>query len=301
MILNFKYITRVNLPIAILLSAVALGGWIPDFLSGSTQIGALVATMLLTLVNGWGMMYLLYTTSITRYREPLPVVLYLWATVAFPELHPLWDAQLAVLTLIFTVIILHYCYHKTDSQEQVFLATGLLLIGSLCVPELVWYIPLLWAALIFQQALSIRSLLASWVAIGCFALYYAIAYYFMAEWPLYTIPMPAIPQIMSDSTLLITLITVAVALLMGLYFSGHLLWRLYRESNRMRFMVILHIILLIAGAVWALMPAGDWNGLSLLIYPFAMLATLFFQQKESVFRSIVFLLLMALYITAYIL
>lgn len=288
---RLKYVSQLGTPTAILLSGVAVAAWVMEMMAPDAPVARLVATLLLVLLNGLCLMRLLYHSGITHYMENLPVVLYLWINTVFSPMHALWQSQIAILLLMVVVLFLHESYHDTSSQEKTMLGTLLILISSLFLHEFVWLIPIFWGALVYQQALTVRSFMASLIAIAFFSFYYAIACYSIDSVPAYQLIRPTEWFFRSSEISLVSMVEGVAVMILGLFFSFHLLWRLYREGNRTRFFICLYIAFLLLGGILTGLFSYDESGLSLMLYAFSLLATLYFQQKESTLRGVIFLLL----------
>ena len=174
-----------SLPTAIILMVVAVAMWIPDFIAAAdmgatacrwlylpvtidTETNAILivaVTLLLTLLNALLLMSLLYTAGATRERSLLPLVVYVFLTSAITELHYLPSFQVALIFISLMLALLYKVYRQPFATEEVFLATLLLLIGSMFAPDFLWLILFIWIGLVSERAMSMRSLLASLIAI----------------------------------------------------------------------------------------------------------------------------------------
>lgn len=289
-----KYITQLGTLSAVVLTVLALLMWIPDFSHADNNYGVIVATLGLTILNGLGLTLLFYESGVTRFLQALPFILYLVVFSSFHGFHTYWQAQLAILLLQPTILFLQHSHLNAKSQETAFISSIFLLVASLFLPAVVWFIPLYWVGLIYQQAFSIRTFLASVLAIAVFAIYYAIAYYFVDWVPEYAIIRPVSFIINMENGGLEYLIYACVVIAVSIFLSANVLWRLHRENNRTRFMAVLFGNMLIGTSVLTLIPVVGSNNLPLLLFVCVALAELYFHQQQSTFRGIIFVVLLVL-------
>ena len=170
-------ISRIPLPMAVVLSVGVMCGWIPDFLQPDADFLALSLTMVCTLLNAFFLLYLTCTAALTRRRDLLPLWLYLLTVTAFPEIHAAWRLQVAVLMMTAAVSILLRAYREEDTAHDSFLVTSLIVIASLFVPQAVFAVPMVWLAYILLRAMRFRTFLASLISMATFAVYIALAVY----------------------------------------------------------------------------------------------------------------------------
>lgn len=287
-----KYLPRLGPLTAILLSVVALALWIPEFLTADADTTALGLTMALVMINGVCLMLMFYFTNVTRYREPLSLVLYLWFVTAFPELHTAWQPQLAVLLFTPVVVILQRTRLNPQSQEMVFIATLLILLASFLLPMMLGLIPVLWLALVYQQSLSLRSFLASWVAIMLLVVYLVLGHIYFA------VPLPWSIRLAAMPIALSTWITLAVAVLLAVVILGQVLWRIHKENNHTRFVVALSVLIFLVGGIATLIPSFGLLSCLPMLYAATWMAAIYFWQRDSTFRGVFFLLLLILCLVA---
>lgn len=289
-----KYITHLGSLTAILLSALALLSWIPDFLRPDRDILTILTTMILVVLNGVAAMMMFYRTNITRYREPLTIVLYIWFSSAFPAIHSDWKLQLALLLITPIIYLLQQTRQNPQAQELAFVSTLLLLLASMLMPPLVWLVPVIWISLIYQQALTLRSFLATLIAICLVAVYGAVCYWYF----------PALSILSWGSDHFVSVadiawweqLTLAALVIMA---SGQIVWRIHKENNHTRFVVILSILILASGIL--LRFVSDWGTMvwPLLVYIATLLLSVYFWQRDSIFRGVVFLLTLLFCILAW--
>ena len=282
-------ISRIPLPIAIALSVLVLCGWIPDFIacdySSFATAFPLYFTFALMLVNAYIVFFLTRATGVVRYRDLLPVFLYLITTTAFPAIHTRWQLQAAVALLMILVQILHRAYREEDTARDCFLATALALIASLFEPVAIVIVPLIWLAYIFLRAMHLRTILASLIAIVLFALYLALAMYIGdLDCPYRNLVLlPDLQATLELPSNFSHAMGVALLVVYGLF-------------------VVLHYVLCIVATIRTNRDSAGQQSLLLLLYIFFLptaTAVFFFRQNQSLARGITFILYLLLLLTAY--
>lgn len=289
-----KYLTQLSWPAAIVLSVASMALWIPDFLAEDAPIGLLSATLSLTVVNAVVLMVLFYHCGVTRYRVGMPVLLYMLLMAAFPSTHTDWQTQVAILFIAPVVLLLHNVHLNPETQEQSFVATLLICVASLFAPSMVWLVPCLWLGFVLQQAFSLRSMLASLMAVAVFAIYFGITVFVASRWG-YEL-LVAMPDLsmgwwghimpLADRIRLYVLLAVSIG------FSVVLLLYIDRASTRVRTFTLVYMILLVVTMLVVLFGSHTPTINPLPVYAASVLATLFFQQRESVVQGIIFLCFM---------
>ena len=282
-------ISRIPLPIAIALSVLVLCGWIPDFIacdySSFATAFPLYFTFALMLVNAYIVFFLTRATGVVRYRDLLPVFLYLITTTAFPAIHTRWQLQAAVALLMILVQILHRAYREEDTARDCFLATALALIASLFEPVAIVIVPLIWLAYIFLRAMHLRTILASLIAIVLFALYLALAMYIGdLDCPYRNLVLlPNLQAMLELPSNFSHAMGIALLVVYGLF-------------------VVLHYVLCIVASIRTNRDSVGQQSLLLLLYIFFLptaTAVFFFRQNQSLARGITFILYLLLLLTSY--
>ena len=282
-------ISRIPLPIAIALSVLVLCGWIPDFIacdySSFATAFPLYFTFALMLVNAYIVFFLTRATGVVRYRDLLPVFLYLITTTAFPAIHTRWQLQAAVALLMILVQILHRAYREEDTARDCFLATALALIASLFEPVAIVIVPLIWLAYIFLRAMHLRTILASLIAIVLFALYLALAMYIGdLDCPYRNLVLlPDLQAMLELPSNFSHAMGIALLVVYGLF-------------------VVLHYVLCIVASIRTNRDSVGQQSLLLLLYIFFLptaTAVFFFRQNQSLARGITFILYLLLLLTSY--
>lgn len=295
-----RHITQLNILAVLLLTAVGIVAWIPDIRDPRYDSWATLLTLLLTLANGACMAWMFYRMNITRFYTALPFVVYLFTTSAFPMLHHYWQGQAAILVLTPLIVLLYSTHLDERSQRSVFGATILLLLASVMMPALVWMLPVVWMMMIYQHALSLRSLLASFLAMVVFGIYAGLFDYFLGLSIPYRTGTPTWLMHGTDTSMA-DFVQCATCIGFGGLFMVLVAWQLGREGHDVRFATVVFSLILLLGGAMAIFPQPGHNNVPVLLYGFATLSTLFFVQRESAVRGAIFILLLVLSVVAYLL
>ena len=179
-----KYLTQLNLPLAITLLAGSVALWIPDVIAAvgkaetdytlislphaitvsTYPIVILLFTFVVTVINSVVIMGVLYNSGLTKSRSLMPVVLYMMLVGSVSFMHFELAYQIGLLLFCIVLLILYAANRRAGASEEVFLATLLLLVGAAFIPDLVWFVIFIWVALIVERSFNLRTWLASVIA-----------------------------------------------------------------------------------------------------------------------------------------
>lgn len=282
--LKISHITRVPPIVGILLSAVVLSAWVPDFLHGTWQ--AVTATMVLAIANAFGLWLCATRTGLTERKDGLPYWLYLLTLTAMPSTHDCWQGQVAVM-VVMAVFCLQYGTYKSDNAaESAFLSTLLLCVGSALVPDLVWLIPLSWLAYLWLQSFSLRVLSATLIAVLTFVLYLSIG--LVREWFGNPYLELIARQWLFQSLPTAQAVAVCVWIALGIIWLVPVLMQMGYDSDRRR----MGILIVGTGLIWAsvclLWKMNSPKMLPLFAALFSALGLFYFRPKESTARAIMY-------------
>lgn len=181
-----KYLTRITLPIALLLSLVLLAAWVPSALQGS--LGEVCASAGLMMCNAALLTFMIRQTGGSREYNGLSYIVYMMAVTAIPALHTYWKGQLVTLMVLFVIFTIHNSYMEQDNMREAFRNTLILYIGSLIVNDVIWLIPLLWIGHGVLGTLHLRTWLASVMALVTAVIWTGVLVFFgWMELPFVTI------------------------------------------------------------------------------------------------------------------
>lgn len=292
---RIAYSTRLTLPIALPLSAVALCGWVPAFMHEAWW--EVLPTLLLAVVNAFVLLYVLLQVGVARERKGLPVWLYVLTISGFQAWHTYWQGQIAVLCVLLTLRLLLRCLHVKYPAGDAFRTTLLVLLGSLAVPDMVWLIGVLWVGFILLRSMNLRVVLATLLAMATFALYVAIVLYFSEltnpyaslwarAWLWQTVPMQVwLPMV--------------VWMGVGLFFGVAAATRMNRDSIVQQALLLLLGLFFVVGVGPTLYPMGQSMLFPVVLLTVVGMAVLFFEQRENTARGVVHLLYILGVLAAY--
>ncbi len=291
-----KHISKLSLPVAILL-LVGIGLlWLPSFTEQSG--GSVMLTLLLTLLAAALLQFFFHFSGLTRDTDILPAVLYFAAISVFPSLHTLWQGQLGVCAMLIILHILFRGFREKETAKDAFISSFILLLASLLVPDMIWLFPFIWIAYIILSAFSIRTMLATLIALGTFVIYMGLGIY------LQRISNPFLNildrQFIFESADPEEWVMQAALMCMGCYFFIITVIRVDRDSVRQQAVMTLFALFFAPCIMMVLYPMTPMRTLPLMLAMLSGLAVTFMRQTESVHRGIIFLLYLALLAAGYI-
>ena len=265
--------------------------WVPAFMEAGADTEALTSlsvTLGLTVMNGVLLTLFCYHVSLTRYRIGLPMFLYLLVVSSCPATYMCWRGQVLVTVLFALLLVVLGMRNDPEAVEGAFLSTLLLCGASLLVPETALLVPMLWVVYIVLRALSLRVWLASWAAVGVFAVWTAVIIWLLrlpnpyagleAEWAV------------GSRTALQWVGTGMETVLFGVVFAGVLAHLRYDNSHVQNPVMLLFLYLLQALLLYAFSASG-LPFLSVAFLAAAALSTIYFLQRETTMRGVLFLVL----------
>lgn len=172
-----RQITQMPLSVALLLLIAALCMWVPDYVRAPELWPTTLLAQLLILLNGVLLCTTLYRAKAAPHFSLLPAVLYVLATAVFPLLRMHWQPQLPIVILLFFLYITRDMSDTHEPSGLVFFVTLLLCLAALLVPDALWCISFLWIVVLLQGTFTLRSILASLLAVALVGVYYVLAMY----------------------------------------------------------------------------------------------------------------------------
>lgn len=284
-----RHITQMPLPAALLLLVGALCMWLPDYIRMPELWLTTLIAQVFTLLNAVLLCMTLYRAKATAHFTLLPAVLYVLTVGVFPFLRVHWQPQLIVAILLF---FLYATRDMTDTHEPndlVFYITLLLCLAALVSPDAGWCIAFLWLVVLLQGAFTLRTILASVLAVALVGVYYWLAVYvgWIEMWDytfLFDRQWIGYDQPAALST------TVIILMLAFLYASGGAFRRSSYDLVSTR-MLLYHVVFIgLLSAPLILLTAAEHDIWALL--PLALSATtcIYLLQKESESRGITLLI-----------
>lgn len=97
-----------------------------------------------------------------------------------PSFNQMSASYISVLIVLFTISILFGAYSRADKQQSAMRASFVLAFGSLYVPSLLLYLPILWVSLYLVRSFNFKAFLASLFGV---ALVYipAVSYFILTD------------------------------------------------------------------------------------------------------------------------
>ena len=191
-----------------------------------------------------------FTLIPVRTALPVCICCFLWASLCF--LHAASWEDLVPLAFVTAVYQLFRSYESGTSATWVYNAFLALGLGSLALPQMVWYVPLMLLSMIPFRAMNAKSF---WAALlGLFTPYWFILGYAMC-YNRMDLPLEQLQETVHFSPVdfsplpIVVLVSWAVITLLQLTFSIHYLQNSYIDKTRTR---ICHTFLVYAGGLTAL-------------------------------------------------
>ena len=275
---------------AVLLAIGALALWVPDYRSAPERWPELMCTQLLLAANAVLLSVLLYQGKASRSFTALPVPLMILTVAVLPQLRYSWLLQLWIAVLLLFLFFIQQLAENQSPNGHVFFTSLVLCILSLWLPDALWCIVYLWGVVLMMGALSLRTILASAMAVAVFVFYYQIAGYigWSVEWAWSSI---LSRSWMASALPLHDIITIAVVLIATFVITFATFRRsLYGfVSTRKLLYYCVALYLIVTPLVLFYRPDG--GGIhALLAIATPAVTSIYLLQKESESRGITFLL-----------
>lgn len=296
--------TRMPLPIALVLSAVVLCGWIPAFMAQDWRL--VLPTMLLAVVNAFVFQGFAMQVGLVsmRERDGLPIFIYLLSATACTQYAACWQGQVAVLGGLIVLYGLQRCFREEEPTETAFLSSLLLCLCSLVLPDMVWLIAVLWVAFMILHSFGLRVWLATLIGVGVFAIYFLIAWYF--GWVDNVYGALFVRRWLFGGEMWWHETAAAVMIVLGVAFGAGAMLRVDRDSANQQNSLLLFVLLFVVCAGLSLVPmcksafAICHSMMPMLCLVYAGLSVLYFRQEESIARGVWYWLSIVLLIGCYV-
>ena len=284
-----RHIAHMPMSVAFLLLVCALGMWGVDYARLPEQGLTVLITQLLTLLNAGLLCSVLYRAKAAQHFSLVPALLYILTIAVFPYLRVHWHPQVLALLRLFFLFLTRDMSDDNEPNGILFFVTILLSITAAFAPDALWCIMYLWIVVLVLDCFSLRTVLASLLAVGLCAIYYFFAVYLgwiqLNDWSV-LIQRTWFAQLLQPAV-----ITVVFILLAGfLMVSGATFRRSSYDLVSTR-MLLYHIVMLgLFATPLVLMAAPEPNFLALLVLSIAGTTGIFLLQIESESRGITLLL-----------
>ncbi len=285
---------------AILLSVGCIGFWVPDFIVPYLDvIWPILGTLLLTFLNAFFLVFLLYQRSITRKIDGISCVIYLFAISTIPILHTKWLLQLVILIFQVILWIITSCYRQEHAVEQAFLSSILLCITALFLPDILFLLPVIWLMFVALRAINIRVFLAS--IIGAIVVLFYISLCSKLGW-LHLVDITDIWLRDSTPQPREFYLFHAILLVDGVFFSiANLIRQNIENTSITIFVWCITMVFVVCAILMFWSPAYFASLYIVALYCFVVLSTYFFSSRTSVFSGLIFILLIITFTSIYML
>lgn len=172
-----RHIAQTNLLRTILLFVLGLAMWIPS-LVGAENVWLVAVCMALVLTNMILFITLFCRMDVTNLPSPFVASTYWFAMAAVPMLHTCWQGHLTCFGILVAILILLHIDYQHEATEEAFLATLLWCTLSLEIAHTIAGVALIWGYLLIKRKISLRTWLASLIAIGIYVLFALTMHYF---------------------------------------------------------------------------------------------------------------------------
>jgi len=167
------YIYSVGFPITDDNSILPLWGMLCNILSN--KIVVYVAGLLLLILSAFVMQRISDIEMLIRERTRLPFMLIVILVSTNAGLIPVKEVSVVMICLVFVIHELFRSYQLPEAAGSFFNAGLLIGIASMFMPQVLWFIPLLWTGMYQFRSLSYKSFMASLVGV-------LIIYWFLLAW-----------------------------------------------------------------------------------------------------------------------
>lgn len=151
--------------------------WIPS-LVGAENVWLVAVCMALVLTNMILFITLFCRMDVTNLPSPFVASTYWFAMAAVPMLHTCWQGHLTCFGILVAILILLHIDYQHEATEEAFLATLLWCTLSLEIAHTIAGVVLIWGYLLIKRKISLRTWLASLIAIGIYVLFALTMHYF---------------------------------------------------------------------------------------------------------------------------
>lgn len=284
-VIDSNVLVVINLIISTLL-------WVPDFIGTDLSAGyifTLLGTYLAMVVNAVLLMLITLDMGVTRTQSTTLVALYMLFIGSLSTLHVAWKDQLVVLAFLLASLLTLKTFRKPHAVEESLLATILLCLASLLIPDILLFIPMLWLMFYVERSLNLRVWLASLIGVGVTLIYAAIMQHF--GWiclgcPSYIVSRTYAAEL--STWQIVQLSTLAFESLLALCFA---VAALRDEIYSIQSYLICFGVSMFLSAIMMFFPPEHFSSLlPITILGLTALLTYYFNKKHTTIANILFLL-----------
>lgn len=160
-----KNIAQNSLPRTILVIVLGVAMWVTSLIIQENRLPICI-TLALTIVNSYLVTQYFYKGKITALPSMFVASTYWFSMSVLPLLHSCWQAQMIVLGIFASLLILSKMNYQHEATEESFLAT---LVFCIVAPQqvvLMTGVMLIWWEITAKGHMSLRVWLASMIAIA---------------------------------------------------------------------------------------------------------------------------------------
>lgn len=167
------YFDSIGFPLTGKSAVLPFWGILCDFFN--YRIAGYITGLLLLLLTAFVMQRISDVEMLIRERTRLPFMLFVLFISANAGLLPLKEVMVVLLCLVFMIYELFKSYQQPEATGTLFNAGLFIGFAALFMPQVLWFVPLLWVGMYQFRSLSFRSLMASLVGV-------LMVYWFALAW-----------------------------------------------------------------------------------------------------------------------
>jgi len=233
-------------------------------------------------------MGLLYNNGVVRERTLMPAIFYMLISGCATSIHYQLSFQIGTMLFIAVLMILYTIYRQQAATEQIFLATILIMLASMFLPDLLWFVLFIWIALPIERVLNIRMWLASIIAIGLVVIYTVLGLHFFGDGLQLTsfdiLYQRSLPNFESSGTIVLQVIYFLLAIALIAYY--------YMTRARLNIPNIiagdLFVLTALMVAVLSFFPASTISIVPIGILTICTMSVHYFSGQPSILRGSLF-------------
>lgn len=227
-------------------------------------------------------------SDVLRVRTPILMAVYFLLITFCTELYPFSVSKLSLVALLCSLFFLFNSYQCRNSSEHLFYSFTILSIGSLCLPQLIYLIPIWFIGSSMLQSLNSRSFFAALIG-------FTLPYWFLLSYAFYAdniniffAPFVDITRFGGINIFAVTdvrnILSFAMLLILFVISFSHCL--IIDYDNKIRTRVILHFIILLNCYLFLfaiIQPMYEIQLLNLLIPGICLMVCHFFRTTRGKF------------------
>lgn len=293
----FTHIAQWPLAVGICLLIAAIGLWVPTFLT--TPCFFVVLTLLSVIVVGGCVQRWSNELGLIRPTNLMPVVVYVALCSGVQALTTLWIGQIAALIIFLFLRTLGKDLRMTNWVNAAFTVCLPIAILSVWVPQMLWFIPVVWFGWMNIRQFTFRAWLATLIAVALVFIYLWIAIlngwtgcpytHFLEpaewQWEIGLAPLSAIQTEYRIAQIPILIISIFLII-------GNLVYTINESLQQRHARIQLTWILPIVWLLFAVYASPSMLAIAFMLT--TVLLTINVSQRESVARGVFFFIILLL-------